>query len=240
MPLFDDSASGFDDPDVGFDSAADSGGGAGAGVSGLRLWTRGGRVIRNSAGKLVLCEECPCPAGTGTGTHLDDIIIEHCCGGVPRAVPARLYATFVPSFPGFCPTADNIGTIPIVNAGGSTWLSGAIPLVPEDTGTGTIQVDDRTISVEFGCDAGISTNFYMTAVIRGTTPTFGSLSCSFLNATLTSPIIIANAAVTCNPFVSVNFTATLDSDGIDSCANLLICSTFGTPYTLTFTVTVTP
>lgn len=65
MTLFDDPSTLFDDPSATFDE--------GAGAAGLRVWLRGGRVVRDSSGRVLRCGECPCPADTGTGTGTEAI-----------------------------------------------------------------------------------------------------------------------------------------------------------------------
>lgn len=82
----------------------------------MKLWTRGGKVIRDAFGRVIQCDDCPCPADTGTGTGtsvpFEGVSISEClCDG-----EADFTGTSASTPPGFggdrpCPESDYGGEV---------------------------------------------------------------------------------------------------------------------------------
>lgn len=107
MAIFDDPAVTFDSEAVTFDQPS------------IRFWRTGTRLVRDASGRLVICDDCPCPEDTGTGTEVGTgtttIIIEDgggCCSGETFTVSSRL--VFTVTAEGLPIVGSEVGSGPLV------------------------------------------------------------------------------------------------------------------------------
>lgn len=86
----------------------------------MTFWRRNGKLVRNSSGKLIRCNDCACDDG--------DTVVTGCCGGVALPVTIRVSGEYEDFF--FNTTAYSVdiaytGTTGDETHGTSTWTGTA-------------------------------------------------------------------------------------------------------------------
>lgn len=229
----------------------------------MSLWTRGGILIRNAAGNLIECPDCPCVGtGTGTGTVQPPVSVECCVEPIAARLYGHLYSyRRVPtglSYPNLsrsneyrhqCVTLDHSpGYTPVAGSDGTEWWVGSVPCAGNDI---KIELTCMTLEGYPTWVAFLSCNG--SYLVDGITPTptplpFGTCSPfryqmgdSGVSISLASGVICCGETTTGDPTQNTDLNYWLmvwDSDNCDYIDDANVCPSGNTPTEWRFSGTV--